>query len=77
MEAVKMKYFIHIGYDGGNWKEWQRQNTTSKVWSDIVPSFILEVGTGKMKLKEFGQFFNQETSSHQKISHSPLQWSAG
>jgi hypothetical protein len=31
------------------------------------------VGTGKMKLKEFGQFFNQETSSHQKISHSPLQ----
>jgi tRNA pseudouridine38-40 synthase len=37
-----MRYFIHIGYDGGNFKGWQRQKTTSITIQEIIEKVLLQ-----------------------------------
>ncbi len=38
-----MRYFIHLGYDGGNYRGWQRQKETSNTVQEVIEQTLSQV----------------------------------
>lgn len=38
-----MRYFIHLGYDGGNYRGWQRQESSPKTVQEVIEKALLKL----------------------------------
>jgi len=38
-----MRYFIHLGYDGRNYKGWQRQKSTRKTIQEVIEQLLFKI----------------------------------
>ena len=38
-----MRYFIHIGFDGGNFSGWQRQNNTRNTLQEVIENTLAQI----------------------------------